>query len=32
VPHAHLSGAGLEIMGSSDNVVRAGLMSKPVDG
>lgn len=32
VPHAHLTGTGLEIMASSDNVVRAGLTSKQVDG
>lgn len=31
VPHAYLSGFAVEIMGSSDNVVRAGLTSKPVD-
>ena len=29
--HAYLSGSGLELMGSSDNVVRGGLTSKPVD-
>lgn len=29
--HAYLGGAGLEIMGASDNVVRAGLTSKPLD-
>jgi mannose-6-phosphate isomerase len=32
VPHAYLSGIGLEIMASSDNVVRAGLTNKRVDG
>ncbi len=32
VPHAYLSGIGLEIMASSDNVVRAGLTNKHVDG
>ena len=32
VPHAYLSGMGLEIMASSDNVVRGGLTSKRVDG
>jgi mannose-6-phosphate isomerase len=31
VPHAYLSGFGLEVMAPSDNVVRAGLTSKPVD-
>lgn len=31
VPHAYLSGFAVEIMGSSDNVVRAGLTSKRVD-
>lgn len=31
VPHAYLEGAGLEVMASSDNVVRAGLTSKHVD-
>ena len=30
VPHAYLRGAGLEVMGASDNVLRAGLTSKPV--
>lgn len=30
VPHAYLSGAGLEVMGSSDNVLRAGLTGKHV--
>lgn len=29
--HAYLSGAGVELMGASDNVVRAGLTSKAVD-
>jgi mannose-6-phosphate isomerase len=29
--HAYLAGAGIELMGASDNVVRAGLTSKPVD-
>ncbi|CAN5448430.1 hypothetical protein BH23ACT3_BH23ACT3_09770 [soil metagenome] len=29
--HAYLSGSGLELMGASDNVVRGGLTSKPVD-
>ena len=29
-PHAYLHGLGVEIMGSSDNVLRAGLTSKPV--
>lgn len=29
--HAYLAGAGLELMGASDNVVRGGLTSKPVD-
>ena len=32
VPHAYLSGVGLEIMASSDNVVRGGLTTKHVDG
>jgi mannose-6-phosphate isomerase len=31
VPHAYLSGVGVEIMCASDNVVRAGLTSKRVD-
>ncbi|MEM1022960.1 MAG: mannose-6-phosphate isomerase, class I [Myxococcota bacterium] len=31
VPHAYLEGAGVEIMASSDNVLRAGLTAKPVD-
>jgi len=29
--HAYLHGAGIELMGASDNVVRAGLTIKPVD-
>jgi mannose-6-phosphate isomerase len=29
--HAYLGGAGVEIMGASDNVLRAGLTVKPVD-
>lgn len=29
--HAYLCGAGIELMGPSDNVVRAGLTAKPVD-
>jgi mannose-6-phosphate isomerase len=29
--HAYLSGAGVELMGASDNVVRGGLTQKPVD-
>jgi mannose-6-phosphate isomerase len=29
--HAYLHGTGVEVMGASDNVVRAGLTSKPVD-
>lgn len=29
--HAYLHGAGIEVMGSSDNVVRGGLTSKHVD-
>lgn len=29
--HAYVHGAGIELMGPSDNVVRAGLTSKPVD-
>ncbi len=29
--HAYLGGAGVELMGASDNVVRAGLTAKPVD-
>jgi mannose-6-phosphate isomerase len=31
VPHAYLSGVGVEIMASYDNVVRGGLTSKRVD-
>lgn len=30
-PHAYLRGAGVEIMGPSDNVVRCGLTDKKVD-
>jgi len=30
-PHAYLSGLGLEVMASSDNVLRGGLTSKHVD-
>ncbi len=29
--HAYLSGSGIELMGASDNVVRGGLTTKPVD-
>jgi len=29
--HAYLSGVGVEVMGASDNVIRGGLTSKPVD-
>ena len=29
--HAYLSGAGIELMSASDNVVRGGLTAKPVD-
>jgi mannose-6-phosphate isomerase len=29
--HAYLGGAGIELMGASDNVVRGGLTAKPVD-
>lgn len=29
--HAYLGGVGIEFMGASDNVVRGGLTSKPVD-
>ena len=29
--HAYLGGAGIELMGASDNVVRGGLTNKPVD-
>ena len=31
VPHAYLHGLGVELMNSSDNVLRAGLTSKKVD-
>lgn len=31
VPHAYLRGAGIEIMGNSDNVLRGGLTPKHVD-
>ncbi len=31
VPHAYLRGVGVEIMASSDNVLRAGLTSKRID-
>jgi mannose-6-phosphate isomerase len=31
VPHAYLSGSGVEVMGASDNVLRGGLTSKHVD-
>lgn len=31
VPHAYLEGAGVEMMGASDNVLRAGLTPKLVD-
>lgn len=31
VPHAYLSGTGIEVMASSDNVVRGGLTTKRVD-
>jgi mannose-6-phosphate isomerase len=30
-PHAYLEGVGVEIMASSDNVIRGGLTPKPVD-
>jgi mannose-6-phosphate isomerase len=30
-PHAYLEGAGVEVMGASDNVVRGGLTPKHVD-
>jgi mannose-6-phosphate isomerase len=30
VPHCYLSGLGVEIVASSDNVLRAGLTSKPI--
>ena len=29
--HAYLRGSGIELMGPSDNVVRAGMTSKPID-
>jgi mannose-6-phosphate isomerase len=29
-PHAYLGGVGVEIMGNSDNVLRAGLTHKPI--
>ena len=29
--HAYLSGAGVEVMASSDNVIRGGLTAKHVD-
>lgn len=31
VPHAYLEGVGVEVMGSSDNVVRGGLTTKRID-
>lgn len=31
VPHAYLHGAGVELMGASDNVVRGGLTPKHID-
>lgn len=31
VPHAYLAGAGIEVMASSDNVLRAGLTPKHVE-
>ena len=31
VLHCYLEGAGIELMASSDNVVRAGLTAKPID-
>ncbi|WP_433220186.1 mannose-6-phosphate isomerase, class I [Microtetraspora malaysiensis] len=31
VLHCYISGFGVEIMGSSDNVLRAGLTGKPID-
>jgi len=31
VPHAYLSGLGVEVMASSDNVMRAGMTNKHVD-
>ncbi|MDZ7698563.1 MAG: mannose-6-phosphate isomerase, class I [Deltaproteobacteria bacterium] len=30
-PHAYLKGVGVEIMANSDNVIRGGLTSKPMD-
>lgn len=30
-PHAYLRGAGIELMASSDNVLRCGLTAKPLD-
>lgn len=29
--HSYLRGAGIELMGNSDNVIRGGLTSKPID-
>ncbi|MET0323976.1 MAG: mannose-6-phosphate isomerase, class I, partial [Ilumatobacteraceae bacterium] len=29
--HAYLGGAGIELMNASDNVIRGGLTTKPVD-
>ncbi|MCS6902413.1 MAG: mannose-6-phosphate isomerase, class I, partial [Myxococcales bacterium] len=31
VPHAYLQGCGIELMGNSDNVLRAGLTPKHID-
>jgi mannose-6-phosphate isomerase len=31
VPHCYLSGLGIEILAASDNVLRCGLTSKPID-
>ncbi|MFJ9855436.1 hypothetical protein [Streptomyces sp. NPDC101150] len=31
MPHAYLTGLGVEIMANSDNVLRCGLTSKHVD-
>lgn len=31
VPHAYLHGAGVELMGASDNVIRGGLTPKHID-
>ena len=31
VPHAYLSGTGVEVLAASDNVVRAGLTTKRID-